>query len=354
MSEVVNVSLETGHVEAIASRYPEEMREPFVWLCAYVVQECNRSTDVLEVRVRELGFETTASTFDKILRGRWDTDSQGQKVSPAMAIKNFLTVVGKLRAQARISAMAGRVPFIKTPTATEIYSYIDVRRAEDRINKFGLISGPTGAQKTATFRQYCLENNHGACVWIESPARPSLAQFIIKLSEAYGASRNQTMPKRELIIREAVNAKRTIIVDNIQRLYRAQDGGNQVIFGWLQQLQDETRCTVILSATPDFKNTFTAGVDRGYFEQFVGRCGGRRQFLELPQFTPAEDILVIAQAFGLSEAEQHVEYLGGICRESGRVRVLFGDLQRAKQRAEKKKEPLNIGHVKFVRDEEEA
>lgn len=354
MSETLNYSLETGRIEMIAETYPEEMREAYIWLCGYVSQDCNRNTDVLEIKAKELGFQTTASTFDKILRGRYNTDSHSRPVAPVMSLKSFIHVVSKLREQAKRSAMAGKVPFVKTSTAQEIYDYIDIRRAPDRVNKFGFIVGPTGSQKTATYRHYCMENNHGACVWMESPAKPSITDFIIKLSDAYGSGRNTSGQRRKAIIRDAVTATRTIIVDNIQRLYRPKEGGNQEIFNYLQGMQDETGCTVILSATPDFKHTFMAGFDKGYFEQFVGRCGGRNEFLELPLWTPIADIEMIAESFGLKDAAKHLNYLDATAREDGRVRILFGDLQKAKKRAELRKESLTINHIRAVRGEDEA
>lgn len=353
MSETLNLSLETSKVEAIAKTYPEEMREPFLWLCGFVCNECGRNVDVLEAKVKELKYETTASTFLKILRGRWNRDAAGNEASPIMNVKSFLQVIKSLRAESQLAAMAGKVPFVKTDTSLDIFRYINVRRAPDRVNKFGFIIGPTGSQKTASFRQYCLENNHGACVWMESGARPRLSHFITDLAKCYGAPRGLSIVKKELIIHEAMNSRRTIIIDNVQRLYRADRGGNQEVFGFLQKLQDETGCTVILSATPDFNEKFTSGIDKGYFEQFVGRCGGRKEFLSLPLYTPHEDILQIAESFELQHADKHVDYLDKICKESGRVRILFGDLQRAKQRADKRKEPLTIAHLRFVRDDEE-
>ncbi|HWY76897.1 MAG TPA: ATP-binding protein [Verrucomicrobiae bacterium] len=345
------LQLETSHLETTAQLYPEPMREPFVWLGSYVSRECDRNLEVLEARVKSLGFETTASTFAKILRGRWQKDASGNPLdAPVMKLRNFLQLVDRLRADCNISAMAGRVPFVKTGTWELIKNYIDVRRAADRICKFGLVIGPTGAQKTACYHQYCLENNHGSCVWLEAPETSHFTQFITDLASCYGVSAYMPTTRKKLRIRECVNAKRTIIVDNIQRLYRSRDGANQPVFGYLQKLQDETRCTIIMSASPDFKGAIMAGEDRGYFEQFVGRCGGSAEFLELPAYTPREDALQIADAFGLQHAEKHAKYLEDLARRSGRVRTFFQAFQTAKQIAEDNK--LTIDHLREALGEE--
>src|SRR6185312_3907925 len=112
---------------------------------------------------------------------------------------------------------------------------------------------------------------------------------------------------------------------------------------------------------------------QGYFEQFEGRAGGRRNFLILPDYPTEEDVEAIAKAFkmtGLSdrttwpvkdgqgntikvEKLTTLEYLGRIVHEPGRIRSLFEDLQQAKKEAEDLKQSLKIEHVKAVRDEED-
>lgn len=350
-----NLNFEVSKLETIALTYPEEMREPFLWLAGYVRNECGCSLDVLEAKTKELKFQTTNSTFSKILRGRWQLDSHNRKITPIMASKNFLQLVERLRAEAQLNTLAGQVAFVKTGTTTLISDYIDVRRAPQRVCKFGFIGGPTGSQKTATFKHYCLLNNHGACIWMEAPERPKLGQFITDLAYRYGASIWLNRLKKENKIRESVNARRTIIVDNIQRLHDEKNSDDQgrEVFNYLQKLQDETGCTIILSATAEFYKKFTAGIAKGYYEQFEGRCGGRKQFLVLPEFAPREDVLQIAEAFGLKEPDRHTDYLEKIAQEPGRIRILFQALQSAKQVADNNSEVLTINHVKDAMDEAE-
>ncbi len=91
---------------------------------------------------------------------------------------------------------------------------------------------------------------------------------------------------------------------------------------------------------------------QGYFEQFEGRAGGRRNFLVLPEYPPEEDVLAFAQAFKLQHADKHLPYLVKIAQEPGRVRSLLEDLQAAKVAAEGEGKALTIGQVKEARGEE--
>jgi len=344
------LNLDLQAIETVALSYPEEMRDPLIWLAGYIREECNRSMPVFEEKIRNLGFEVTRETIGKILRGGWNRNGEGKRIPPVWKLENFLQLVERLRTESQIAAMAGKVPFVETSTWETIKNYIDSRRAPDRICKFGLIIGPTGSQKTACFKQYALRNNHGACVWMESPETPSLGQFITDLSFRYGCSIYASQQRKKFKIKEIVNAHRTIIVDNVQRLFAEESRGtvlsSQPLFNYLQKLQDDTGCTIILSVTPEFDAWFSAGSAAGYFEQFEGRCGGRKGFLWLDKHAPRSDVLAIARAFGLADASSHIKYLEELSRQRGRIRVLFNALQNAKQIADEEGKSLTIDHLR--------
>ena len=179
-----------------------------------------------------------------------------------------------------------------------------------------------------------------------------MAEFLSWLSTKYGGDHKEGMQRAKVRVFSTIKSRHTIIVDNAQAMYRADKDANQPIFSFLRRLQDEKQCTVILSITPEFHDKLLNQMLIGYFEQFEGRAGGRRNFLVLPKYPASEDVLAIAKAFGVQNAEKHVEYLTAIAQEAGRVRRLFEDLQEAKINAEREKRPLTIGHVKEVRGED--
>lgn len=340
-------------LDGIAQRYPVEMREPFMWLGWFGREECARDLDNLVARATEIGIRHDKTTWSRILRGRWNKDREDNPLpSPIIALEKFLRAVEMLREDHRVREMAGKVPFIMTPTAKDIFNFIDVRRSPERINRFGVIVGHTGSQKTATYVEYCRQHNHGLCVWLEAPANGSMTDFYKWLSAKYGGSPQDPLTRCRQRVFATVKSRHTIIVDNAQSLYRPDRENQQMVFNFLRQLQDERRCTVILSITPDFNTKLQDRMLMGYFEQFEGRAGGRRNFLVLPDYPPEEDVREIAKAFGLRDVEKHLDYLLEIAHEPGRVRRLFGDLQDAKQLAQNEKKPLTIAHLKEVRDEE--
>jgi hypothetical protein len=328
------------------------MREPFLWLAQFICENCGRSLDVCEHKIRELGLPTTSGTLSKILRGRWRTNADNEPVAPVMALEGFINLVESLRAQPEISAMAEKVKFVETDTYLLFEDYVNERHAEDAICRFGFVFGPTGSQKTACCKQYKRKNWRNT-IWMDSAERPSLGLLIRDMAKAYKISPNVSLVRARLQIRENVTANSVIMLENVQRLY-ADPGmtvlkdGAQPMFSFLQKLQDETGCAIIFTATPQFYKQFIGGISSGYFEQFVGRAGGIDEFLILPDYATEEDILIIAEAYELVDAAQHIEYLEGVSRVLGRIRILFFALQKAKAAAVRAGKPLTIDLVKEI------
>lgn len=343
--------LDVPTIQARTLHYPETLREPVLWLANFTREECNRDLAILVEAAGKLGIQFDKTTWGKVLRGRWNRDALGNETqSPIVAESKLLRAIEQLRKDTALREQAGKVPFVMTPTAEMIFNFVDKKRAPDRVNKFGMIVGHTGTQKTATLKEYCRRNNHGTCVRVEAPPTPSMVQFISDLAEKYGCSRQASWDRKQNTIRQSVNERRTIVVENVQRLYDERQGSSQRVFSYLQKLQDDTDCTVILTLTPVFVSKLKKSIAEGYFEQFIGRAGGERDILTLEQFPSDEDVLAIAKSFSLVDASRHLAELCRIVREAGRVRVLFEALQEAKVQAGKA--ALTMSHVRATRGED--
>lgn len=348
-SSTGKIGLDDKTIEANTAHYSEKVHEPILWAAAYCRERCNGLIPILVERCKKLKFNITCETWERIFTGKYFVKKEG-KIGGS--IDNFLRTVEELRKNDRLAWRAGRMPFIETPTWHDIEQFITRKRQPGRVNKFGAIIGPTGSQKSESFKHYCVLNNHAACKHIEAPEKPSLGQFITELAFTYGIARGQTTRKKIDGIVETVNEHKTIIIDNVQRLYMPDREGNQPLFNFCQKLQDDTGCTIIFSWTPDFTDILSRGKSRGYFEQFVGRMGGLNRNLVLPDYATREDILCIAEACGLKDAAKHIEYLEKITREPGRIRILFEDLQDAMQLAAADGQDLTITHIRQARGEE--
>jgi DNA transposition AAA+ family ATPase len=336
---------------------PAELREDYRWLKAYTRDACNRDIEILTARFREVGVLRDRTTWATILRGRYQRDSHGRQLAnPKVSGELFCQEVEALRSQIRIESMRGLVPFIETTTWDAIDTLITARRDTARVNKFAMIVGPTGSQKTACLREYRNRNNHGMTTLIEAPEEGRLGEFLRLLSLSYGAGAKLTtnqMRARIMAIlgagTAAERAKRCIIIDNAQECWIKDTKSEQPVFTFLRRLQDTTGCTIVLSITPIFERTLMSGMIEGWFEQIEGRTGGRNRWLRLPEYAPDEDVIAIAKAFGLRDVKGNLKLLRDISREPGRVRRLFEDLQEGKILAGK--DPFTVDHIREVRGE---
>lgn len=338
--------------EQEAGHLPEEMRDSYRWLKTFCREECNRDIHRLTDKFRAVGIEHDATTWSKILRGRWNRNPKGDLLtSPVISQEKFLTAVVRLKADVRLGSSRGRVGYVQTTSGTSMMDFIERVRASDRVNKFGVIVGPTGSQKSATFIEIKQRINHGTIHHVECPENGAMAEFTTGLALDFGFSKaNATCQKRVLLL-ECVRPHHCLILDNAQDLWREGDT-KQPAFSFLRRLQDVSGCTIILSITNTFERQLMGGLIKGYFEQFEGRSGGRRKWLRLPEYAPEEDVLLIAKAFGLVDPQRHLKFLVEISREPGRIRRLFEDLQEAKILANAEKAKLAIEHVRAARGED--
>lgn len=360
-TEGISLKLDDLSLQKQFAAYPDELKDLCMWLGWFVREKCGRELPALVERARALSIDMDKTNWSKILRGRWNADAEGNLLtSPVIAQDKLVRYIKRLRESERLAEMAGRIPFVMTPTAQTLWDFIEKKRAPDRINRFGVVVAHTGMQTTATFKEYCREHNHGMCVWMEMPENGSVKEFVVTLASKYSGSKRVSFEQARTTIFETLkpselNSKqfRTIFIDNAQSGYKEKLGNQQAIFNFIRRVQDETNCCFILKFTRDFTERLNSDTTlKHYFEQFEGRSGGLRNFLVLPDYPPEEDVLAIAQSFKLRDTEKHIGYLTAIARERGRIRQLFEDLQQAKIDAEADSKPLTINYVRAARGED--
>lgn len=335
-------------IRSEAAHFPDHLRDDYIWLKTYTRDELNREVDELASLARRLGMSHDKTTWSRILRGRWNRNRSGDVLAnPIVSAEKLQKAIQDIRRAAQAESARGKVPFIMTSVAQSMFDFVDTKRSLNRANRFGIIVGPTGSGKTAAGKEYTRQRNHGTTSWMEAPAGGTLAEFASRMSLTMGLAVNTSLHKKRAHIMRATKESKCWWIDNAQDLWR-QGTHDVPSFTFLRQLQDETNCTVILSITPTFETELVNGMLNSYWEQFIGRSGGTRKWLRLPDYPPEDDVLSIAQAFGLKDAQRHLKKLLGISREPGRIRVLFDDLQDAKRLSTARKEPFTIAHVEEV------
>lgn len=329
-----------------AAHFPEPVRPAFIWLKSYTRDALGRDVDRLDEAFRGAGVFHDKAAWSKVLRGRWQSNGKGYVPKHAvLTVESFIGAVEKLQAVVRAEFAVGQIPFVMTTVAQRIFDYIDLRRSVGRANGIGVIVGPTGGQKTATFREYARQRNHGSTRWFEAPENGAMCEFVTRLASDLSAQTASDKKKAHLL--KSLHPGKCLIIDNCQDLFRRDGDDHQPAFSYIRRLQDETGCTFILSFTPS--GIRLVQQIAGYWEQFEGRSGGSRKWLRLEDYAPRADVAKIAAAFGLKAGKTELDLLEKIAREPGRIRRLFEDLQDATLMAGGA--ALTIEHVKEARGE---
>lgn len=325
----LTVRRDLGTFEAAIAHYPEPTKLPTTWLYQYMMSRCNGSPAIVAAQLKKLdpvSYPDKEQYVYQVTTGRYFRTAPGEK-----AIAALIELVAVLKRHELLAEQAGRIAFNEDLSIWKsIRDYIDRKRARDTVCKFGAIEGATGTGKTAATKHYQLLNNHGSTVRFEAPSSPSLARFLMKLGACYNVLPHVRTHERLVKIEENVNDTRTIIVENVQKLYNPKTGAVQPALSFLQELQDDTGCTIVMTWTPVFRRTLTAGPDASYFEQFISRIGGIEDVLVLDRKLPKADVLSIARQFDVVDIDDCYPILSGWAKQAGPLRILYSRLQKAK------------------------
>ena len=348
-------------IEAEMQLFPAALQPLYQWLKVFTRDECRRDVDVLVERAREVGVTIDKTNWVRILKGRWKTDSEGNEMpNPYVSATNLLQAITAVRDKVRVELLQGGLPFVETSTVKTIWRVIEKAMRKDRVNRFRVIVGPTGTQKTASYKELTQRNPN--VKWLESTDNGSMKEFAIRFAIKCGAGRNISYSQARTKIFESMMTHKgqikCAIIDNMQDMVRSdrkmiamgKSVGTQPAYQFMRSLQDETGCAIIWSITPENEDQMF-NAQSIYLEQFEGRAGGRDGFLRLPNFPPRKDLVQIAETLGFKQAEKHGDLLVSIAKERGRIRRFFEILQDAKDAADDAGEALTVEHLQEAVDE---
>lgn len=323
-----------AHFEARIASYPDEVRDDVIWLYQFNQSQFSGHYPLLANLVRnEAKMELSDQYFYQVLGGKYFRRDPKDAKKVLGSVDRLKEVVEWLRRWAIFNSEAGGMPFVETPTWHELNDYITATCAPENPCKFGAVCGSTGTGKSRMLKRYALLNNHGMTAHVEAPSTGRLARFQMKLGAAFGIPLSAETHERVVRLAECVTSKRRIIIDNVQKLYNPKTGANQPILNYLQELQDDTGCTVILSWTPVFSRTLADETNTQYFEQFIGRMGGLDNVHTLPEFAPMADIRAIREKYRVAGGDKALAIMKRWSREPGRLRILYRRLHLAKLNA---------------------
>lgn len=340
------------------AHYPEAIRDDAIWLWFFSKTKCNGEHAILHKVARAIGLKDASGKEPS--DQYWYQVSSGRYFRPGGDAKAFKRYVEAIRAFARRREEGGAIAFQETGNWTKVRDFIDRRRSLSATCRFGGIEGLTGSQKTACLKHYAVLNNHLETVYMEAPARCTRARFVQKLAKAYLVPDSRTSGEKELAVEAflagnstvsfdtAEGRARTILIDNVQRLFRPNVAPDQQpIFNYLHELQDDTGCCIILTWVPSFRKTITE--KSPFWEQFLGRMGGEEKILRLDQGLSKKELASYARAFRVVDDAQALPYLRKWAGTRLGVRILMDRLEDARHLANAHKSAeIQIAHLQQV------
>lgn len=328
--------------------YPPEVHDALQYLFGYCNDKCGGDRNRLSARLKQQGLKFAPNTLYQFFTGRM-VDADGAFKG---SVDNYNAAAETLRDAELGRFKGGAFPPVETDVMRLLRNAINTTRKPGRVCKWLFVTGTTASQKTFCCKWYAAEVNSGRTVYREAPDVPDLNVLTYELAQSVGKVANGARRyERVQHLSDNLNENHCVIIDNAQRLYNPRTGNTQACFSFLQRLQDETGCAIVLVFV---KETFTRpnagkrgpavhdplddilfGPAAGFFGQFLGRIGGEENILRLPDESSDADLLAFAHAAGLkgANAKTVLPVLRFLDKRDGRLRIVIQNLQDAADRA---------------------
>ena len=322
-----------NEIEGLTANYPDEIKQDVLDLYKYMLDKCQGNRKVLAANLQTLGVAKSDNYFFKLFSGGWI--EKGVFTASVDTIKTMAKAVR----DAEIGRLtSGIIPHTETDIVRLMRNAVDAVRQKDNICKWLYGGGSTAAQKSYSARYYAASRPQRDTFYMESPATANLMPLASRMSKFLGCPESVATYRKVQWVEDNAKQNHCFIIDNAQRMYDPRRGMTQPTFSFLQAAQDITKCAVVLifvdeaTGEGDSLSRVMNGRSRGFFDQFIGRCGGEDQILRLPNFSSDRDLLAFAQSAGFkSDADRRaiLPFLKYLDRQRGHMRIPLRTLQAA-------------------------
>lgn len=184
---------------------------------------------------------------------------------------------------------------------TRLYKEIE-RRCQKAFHRHRIqfIFGDSQIGKTTCLKEYQRTHNHGQTIYVEVPAGGNKGPFLRELARLLNIPDRNGMVQLEEQIKATFDDRMLLIVDEAHRCLNAKHrAGGSSVFDFLRELYNKAGCGIVISMTNEGRKEFLSGTQAKAHQQLWRR---RITPLQLPNVTPADDLALFAEAFGLPEA----------------------------------------------------
>ena len=165
--------------------------------------------------------------------------------------------------------------------------------------------GPSQIGKTYCLKEYMRRSNKQVC-YVRIPAAPTLKLVVSAVAEAVGVNSSLRVDEARMRVAKAVGRNTLLIVDELHELVMSA-GKNTAMkcVEWLREILDNSHCGMVLCGTRALEDDLINDAKiKGWLGQVDQRC---QRVMNLPTRLPMEDVIMAAEAYGITGSTASVE-----------------------------------------------
>ena len=167
--------------------------------------------------------------------------------------------------------------------------------------------GPSQIGKTYCLKEYMRRSSRQVC-YVRIPAAPTLKLAVAAFAEAVGVGSSLRTDDARQRVARAIGRNTLLIVDELHELVMSAGKGTAMkVIEWIREIKDNSDCGLVLCGTRSLEDDLINDPRmKGWLVQIDQRC---QRIVTLPNRIPMEDIMLAAEAYGLSGSAACVESL---------------------------------------------
>ena len=167
--------------------------------------------------------------------------------------------------------------------------------------------GPSQIGKTYCLKEYMRRSSRQVC-YVRIPAAPTLKLAVAAFAEAVGVGSSLRTDDARQRVARAIGRNTLLIVDELHELVMSAAKGTAMkVVEWIREIKDNSDCGLVLCGTRSLEDDLINDPRmKGWLVQIDQRC---QRIVTLPNRIPMEDIMLAAEAYGLSGSPACVESL---------------------------------------------
>ena len=167
--------------------------------------------------------------------------------------------------------------------------------------------GPSQIGKTYCLKEYMRRSSRQVC-YVRIPAAPTMKLVVDAFARAVGVNSSLRADDARQRVSRAIGRNTLLIIDELHELVMSADKGTAMkVVEWIREIWDNSGCGMVLCGTTSMEDDLINDAKmKGWLVQIDHRC---QRVVRLPNAIPAEDVVLAAEAYGISGDTGCVEAL---------------------------------------------